>query len=144
MDFSSSNDEDSTQNTLVCAYCGEFVNKLVPKRKYCFTCKDKCLKECSRCHLPYDDARFYENEDARRCISCQKRLERERAKRKAGEKVKKIGKSVRGAENKLKQKKKDVKPEDTGYETDIREQVLNPSESTTGKQRKIGYIPIFM
>ncbi len=96
MDSSSSTDDNSTHNkALLCNYCGHVVDKLVNKRKYCFSYKDRCFRECSRCHLPYDSSRFFENEEARRCLSCEKRLQREREKRKKAKSIAKNDTSER-------------------------------------------------
>ncbi len=83
-DLSSSNEEDSTHNSVICTYCGQFVDRLVPKRKYCEQCKERMIRECKRCKLPFDDKKIFENEDSVRCKSCEKRLARERNKRKLG------------------------------------------------------------
>ncbi len=143
MDSSSSTDDDSTHNkALLCNYCGQVVDKLVNKRKYCFSCKDKCFRECSRCHLPDDSSRFFLNEDARRCLSCEKRLQREREKRKKGKSIPK-GDTPESKEKNIK-KKCDVKTEEIVNETGVRERLLGSVDSPLSKNRKIGYIPIFI
>ncbi len=40
-----------------------------------------CFKECKRCHKPFPDPKYFENEDASRCITCDKIYEKEKQNR---------------------------------------------------------------
>lgn len=125
--MSSSSDEgdSSTHNKIVCIYCGGFVDKLVPNRKYCFLCKERMVKECKTCKLPFDDLKFFENQASCRCISCEKRL--------ANAKKRKLAKMEKAPAKK--------KPTLENDDNTARERLL---QLDLTKNRKMGYIPIFI
>ena len=62
-----------------CAWCKEYT-KLKTGKSYCNDCSAKMYRECSRCHLPYPEAKYFAR-DSNRCNACQLKLEKERAKR---------------------------------------------------------------
>jgi len=66
-------------NRKSCSWC-KCPALLVEGKSYCQTCEEKMYKECSRCHLPYPDAKHFKTGQAR-CNSCQKKYEKEREKR---------------------------------------------------------------
>ena len=63
-----------------CNFCRSR-RELVPGKKYCLECNDNAFKECKRCHLPYDSAKYYELSSVR-CNSCQRKYEKETKQRK--------------------------------------------------------------
>jgi hypothetical protein len=80
---SDSDDLQASSTKLVshktCVWCKGF-KQLLPTKPYCSDCCGKMYRECSRCHIPYPEAKFFvENE--RRCNACQKKLQKERQRR---------------------------------------------------------------
>lgn len=82
-----------------CVWCKEYT-KLKHGKQYCTVCASKMYKECTRCHLPYPEAKYFLR-DANRCNACQQKLEKERAKReKAKQALKTTANNVEGGKRK--------------------------------------------
>lgn len=62
-----------------CSWCKAY-RPLVSDKTYCHACADKMFRECARCHQPFPDSKYFED-DNRRCNSCHKKYLREREKR---------------------------------------------------------------
>jgi len=52
-----------------CIYCYNLKSNLEGK-KYCKKCKDKCYKECTKCHLPLqsEDSYFFDFAVCNKCF----------------------------------------------------------------------------
>ena len=55
-----------------CNWCGTTEVKLAENKPYCPDCASNCKRECSVCHKPYPNLKFYEKH-SKRCNSCQSR-----------------------------------------------------------------------
>ena len=53
-----------------CNWCGTTEVKLAENRPYCPDCASNCKRECTVCHQPYPNLKFYEKH-SNRCNSCQ-------------------------------------------------------------------------
>ena len=53
-----------------CNWCGTTEVKLAENKPYCPDCAANCKKECTVCHKPYPNLKFYEKH-SKRCNSCQ-------------------------------------------------------------------------
>ena len=53
-----------------CNWCGTTEVKLAENRPYCPDCASNCKRECTVCHKPYPNLKFYEKH-SKRCNSCQ-------------------------------------------------------------------------
>ena len=53
-----------------CNWCGTTEIKLAENKPYCPDCASNCRRECTVCHKPYPNLKFYEKH-SKRCISCQ-------------------------------------------------------------------------
>ena len=53
-----------------CSWCGTTEVKLADNKPYCPDCASNCKKECTVCHKPYPNLKFYEKH-SKRCNSCQ-------------------------------------------------------------------------
>lgn len=62
-----------------CSWCKAY-RPLAPNKTYCQSCSEKMFRECSRCHQPYPESKYFENGN-RRCNSCQKKYLKEKEKR---------------------------------------------------------------
>ena len=62
-----------------CAWC-KTCKSLLSGKPYCSDCSEKMYKECSRCHLPYPEMKYFKL-DKQRCNTCQKKYLIEREKR---------------------------------------------------------------
>lgn len=62
-----------------CAWCKN-CKSLLSGKPYCSDCSEKMYKECSRCHLPYPEMKYFKL-DKQRCNTCQKKYLIEREKR---------------------------------------------------------------
>lgn len=62
-----------------CNWCGKKV-ELANKKPYCERCRENCERECIRCHRPFDNLNFFNNNE-KRCDSCQVKYEKEKGKR---------------------------------------------------------------
>ncbi len=62
-----------------CSWCKTY-KLLVPNKPYCLHCQDRMYKECSRCHQPYPESKYFK-EDSQRCNSCHQKLLKERERR---------------------------------------------------------------
>lgn len=61
-----------------CNWCSEPV-KLVPSKPYCFDCKSKCIKECIRCHRPFNSLKYFKQfQDDKRCDVCMRKYLKEK------------------------------------------------------------------
>ena len=69
---------DFEQYASRCNWCSKYVT-LVPNKKYCVQCKSKCFRECTRCHRPFDSAKYFEQNDTR-CNACMKKYLKEASK----------------------------------------------------------------
>ncbi len=65
---------------MICNWCG---NQFSPtsKKRFCEKCASRCFKECSRCHRPFPEAKFFLDEKSKRCKACEKILKSARDKR---------------------------------------------------------------
>ena len=52
--------------------CGTTEVKLAENKPYCPDCTSNCKRECTVCHKPYPNLKFYEKH-SKRCNSCQSR-----------------------------------------------------------------------
>lgn len=72
--------EISTSSTSkTCSWCKNF-RLLLPNKSYCQSCFEKMHRECSRCHLPFPQSKYFQ-EGNRRCNSCHKKYLKEKEKR---------------------------------------------------------------
>lgn len=110
-----------------CNHCGE-VDELYSNKPYCIKCKSNMVRECVRCHIPYSSMRHFEL-DKKRCNSCHRKFEAEKIKR---EQRKKEKESL----DQNKTKNEEIK---TSTETSAKTSV-----ETILKNRRIGYIPIYL
>ena len=55
-----------------CNWCGTTEVKLAENKPYCPHCTSYCKRECTACHKPYPNLKFYEKH-SKRCNSCQSR-----------------------------------------------------------------------
>ena len=55
-----------------CNWCGTTEVKLAENKPYCPECTSNCKRECTVCHKPYPNLKFYEKH-SKRCNSCQSR-----------------------------------------------------------------------
>ena len=55
-----------------CNWCGTTEVKLAENKPYCPDCASNCKRECTVCHKPYPNLKFYEKH-SKRCNSCQSR-----------------------------------------------------------------------
>ena len=53
-----------------CNWCGTTEVKLAENKPYCPDCASNCKRECTVCHKPYPNLKFYEKHN-KRCNSCQ-------------------------------------------------------------------------
>ena len=53
-----------------CNCCGTTEVKLAENKPYCPECTSNCKRECTVCHKPYPNLKFYEKY-SKRCNSCQ-------------------------------------------------------------------------
>ena len=53
-----------------CNWCGTTEVKLAENKPYCPDCTSNCKRECTVCHKPYPNLKFYEKH-SHRCNSCQ-------------------------------------------------------------------------
>ena len=53
-----------------CNWCGTTEVKLAENKPYCPDCASNCKRQCTVCHKPYPNLKFYENH-SKRCNSCQ-------------------------------------------------------------------------
>ena len=53
-----------------CNCCGTTEVKLAENKPYCPDCASNCKRECTVCHKPYPNLKFYEKHH-KRCNSCQ-------------------------------------------------------------------------
>ena len=53
-----------------CNWCGTTEVKLAENKPYCPDCASNCRRECTVCHKPYPNLKFYEKH-SKRCNSCQ-------------------------------------------------------------------------
>ena len=53
-----------------CNWCGTTEVKLAENKPYCPDCASNCQRECTVCHKPYPNLKFYEKH-SKRCNSCQ-------------------------------------------------------------------------
>ena len=53
-----------------CNWCGTTEVKLAENKPYCPDCASSCKRECTVCHKPYPNLKFYEKH-SKRCNSCQ-------------------------------------------------------------------------
>ena len=53
-----------------CNWCGTTEVKLAENKPYCPDCPSNCKRECTVCHKPYPNLKFYEKH-SKRCNSCQ-------------------------------------------------------------------------
>ena len=53
-----------------CNWCGTTEVKLPENKPYCPGCTSNCKRECTICHKPYPNFKFYEKH-SKRCNSCQ-------------------------------------------------------------------------
>ena len=53
-----------------CNWCGITEVKLAENKPYCPDCTSNCKRECTVCHKPYPNFKFYEKH-SKRCNSCQ-------------------------------------------------------------------------
>lgn len=89
-------DSEDAGSKGVCSWCLED-KYIVPKAKYCHECWKKCYRVCSRCKLPYPEAKYFEeSDDGSRCNSCHKKYVLEKKKQEQRKKTPhtKIGKTT--------------------------------------------------
>ena len=55
-----------------CNWCGTTEVKLAENKPYCPDCASNCKRECTVCHKPYPNLKFYKKH-SKRCNSCQSR-----------------------------------------------------------------------
>ena len=55
-----------------CNWCGTTEVKLAENKPYCLDCTSNYKKECTVCHKPYPNLKFYKKH-SKRCNSCQSR-----------------------------------------------------------------------
>ena len=53
-----------------CNWCGTTEVKLAENKPYCPDCTSNCKRECTVCHKPYPNLKFYKKH-SKRCNSCQ-------------------------------------------------------------------------
>ena len=53
-----------------CNWCGTTEVKLAENKPYCPDCASNCKRECTVCHKPYPNLKFYEKH-SKRCNYCQ-------------------------------------------------------------------------
>ena len=53
-----------------CNWCGTTEVRLAENKPYCPDCTSNCKRECTVCHKPYPNLKFYEKH-SKRCNSCQ-------------------------------------------------------------------------
>ena len=53
-----------------CNWCGTTEVKLAENKPYCPDCASNCKRECTVCHKPYPNLKFYKKH-SKRCNSCQ-------------------------------------------------------------------------
>ena len=53
-----------------CNWCGTTEVKLAENKPYCPDCTSNCKRDCTVCHKPYPNLKFYEKH-SKRCSSCQ-------------------------------------------------------------------------
>ena len=53
-----------------CNWCGTTEVKLAENKPYCPDCTSNCKRECTVCHKPYPNLKFYEKH-SKRCNFCQ-------------------------------------------------------------------------
>ena len=53
-----------------CNWCGTTEVKLAENKPYCPDCTSNCKRECTVCHKPYPNLKFYKKHN-KRCNSCQ-------------------------------------------------------------------------
>ena len=63
-----------------CNWCKAYT-LLVPTKSYCLPCQGKMFRECSRCHFPFPDSKYFTGEN-RRCVACHKKYLKEKERRK--------------------------------------------------------------
>ena len=54
---------------------------LMQNEKYCQDCYDRRYRICSRCKIPFPDAKYFTLSDSTRCNACHKKYVKEREKR---------------------------------------------------------------
>ena len=52
----------------ICDWCGH-KEPLVAGKKYCSDCRRCCVRECTTCHKPYNNLKYFDG-DSKRCKSC--------------------------------------------------------------------------
>ena len=63
----------------ICIWCRQY-KPLVPGKQYCTTCKKQCYRECTRCHRPFNNQKYFSDTDGERCNACHKKYMKEREK----------------------------------------------------------------
>ena len=59
-----------------CNWCHIMIQTSPKQMYYCDDCKEKCFRECRRCHRPFREEKYFEL-DAKRCNACQRKYLRE-------------------------------------------------------------------
>ena len=59
-----------------CNWCFKNLLNNGQKKPYCHSCANKCIRECIRCHRPFDSLKYF-TDNAERCNSCQKKYIKE-------------------------------------------------------------------
>lgn len=62
-----------------CNWCFQ-KNEMKKDKPYCVLCSKNCFKECSRCHRPFPDKKYF-GDNMVRCLACQRKYLKERIKR---------------------------------------------------------------
>ena len=65
---------------LPCVWC-KGRKPLVTNAKYCQDCYNKRYRLCSRCKVPYPEAKYFDESGSNRCNSCHRKYLKEREKR---------------------------------------------------------------
>ena len=63
-----------------CNWCGDENTVLFKDKPYCVECAQNSQKECSACHKPYPDLKYFAL-NLNRCNSCQKKMEKSKLKK---------------------------------------------------------------
>ena len=139
--FNMSSSESESEEVLFdkvvkkCNWCGNTA-PLVNNKHYCLTCDSNKVRECTRCHRPFPEMKYFKLNN-NRCNSCQKKLDQEKNIRAEKRKVK-----LQQLEDAEQGTKKFKKPKQTpGAGASDPE---FPPESVSEKERKLqGYIPVY-
>ena len=76
-----------------CVWC-KCRKPLMNNAKYCQECFDGRYRLCTRCKVPYPDAKYFDASNSNRCNSCHKKYVKEREKREQQKKQEPVSRNI--------------------------------------------------